>query len=707
MFMRSFAHLASIITCPLVLLAGGVPDQVQTAPPAFTLRLEPHHPWRPPFGLDRVGHSQDVVATAAGRPPEGSYVLLIVADGAEVHREPLTWPKEPPYTVAWSLDGRGDEAWLLVLPPRSGRHNDLVQLKLERARLEADAVATSAPRINPVDLGAILVPNSWLLLGPGQESTVEVAAFDRGGRPDAKLTAWFESAPGQVASGPLSLAPGKVERSRLPLPAVKSSAERDALHVALADGRGAELWSKTIPVMRVKEPPVWPRFGASYTKLRYDAPISVRDPASGRFSSLRYEDGWSPELRDVVVSLPDGGRYVFWRGSSYIPFWATDHNTGACYEWAEVISRLPGAVDCVEPLMDKELRYGRVQIVESTQACVRVRWTYQSTDLNYKVWGDSAAEEYTFYPDGFGVRALRLRAGLESRYELSEFIILTPQATYPFSVLPEVLTEAIGQDGKRTAFRFPFEPQHDPRKSIKTPAVYRLRTHKDEPKAAVYFNPLESQPPKIVFGAFHDQGQLVTPCYWGSHWPLARGNATGSKIDDRVTLSPCHNSVMSWVDASPTPVRSGEFTTIDALGRSRTMTDRQWAWLIGQTDASDARLVQWAQSFANPPTLNLEGSSLASEPYVPERRAIRLRAANRSIAIHLRPQPVCVNPVFELEGAPPGPLKVRIDGAGLDSKRFAWDGRRLWIDATLEKPARLDLEFAGDASKPENRPSSP
>ena len=38
--------------------------------------------------------------------------------------------------------------------------------------------------------------------------------------------------------------------------------------------------------------------------------------------------------------------------------------------------------------MDKELRYSRVEIVESTAARVHVRWSYQSTDFNYKVWGD-------------------------------------------------------------------------------------------------------------------------------------------------------------------------------------------------------------------------------------------------------------------------------------------------------------------------------
>ena len=90
-----------------------------------------------------------------------------------------------------------------------------------------------------------------------------------------------------------------------------------------------------------------------------------------------------------------------------MPFWAGRHGTGLSYEWAETGPLPEGFVDSVEPLMDKELRYGRVCIVESTAARVHVRWTYQSCDFNYKVWGDAAQEDFYFYPDGFGTRVLR------------------------------------------------------------------------------------------------------------------------------------------------------------------------------------------------------------------------------------------------------------------------------------------------------------
>ena len=279
---------------------------------------------------------------------------------------------------------------------------------------------------------------------------------------------------------------------------------------------------------------------------------------------MNYANGWKPELRDVVVWLPNGARFVFWRGSSYIPFWAGLHNTGACYEWAEIISQPQGAVDCVEPLMDKELRYSSVEIVESTSARVHVRWRYQSTDFNYKVWGDSAIEDYYFYPDGLGTRVVTLTADRKNDYELSEFIILTPQGAYPFAVLPDDPVDALYLDGRKRLFRFPNPTNNDTAKRDRengdVPAIYRLRLSKDEKLAAIYFSPNETRLPAIVFGPFFDGGQMVTPCYWGSHWPLARGNSTGNAIDDRIHFTPCHNSVMSWAGRRPTPLATSELT---------------------------------------------------------------------------------------------------------------------------------------------------
>jgi len=697
---RSLARVA-----PWIIVWFGLagPWEVQSGSPAsegLVIRVESGHPWRPPFDLDRVGQPFTAVIESSQPPRHSSYLLTVLLQGKEVGRHPVNFSPQPPCSATVSIAEYGDEVVLSAGKANEVGRIELVRQPIHIPRIELDAVALPDGVTNPVDLGTILVPHGWLLLGPGQSGSLEIAALCRDrDQPDARVRACFRSAPGSATTAPVALAKGRKHGLAFKLPEPSRTLDRDLLQVALVAGRGVLLAEKSIPVMLVRNPPRWPRFAASYTKLRYDAPISVRDPRTGAFSSLKYEDGWDPALQDVVVSFPNGARFVFWRGSSYIPFWAGKHNTGACYEWAEIITRLKNAVDCVEPLMDKELRYGRVEIVESTAARVHVRWTYQSTDLHYQVWGDEAVEDYYFYPDGFGTRVLTLKSDPATDYEISEFIILTPQGTYPFDVLPETLVDMISLDGRKDCLRFPFRSgeSHDPRKSMTPPTIYRLRLNKEESASAIYFNPLDRQFPEVIFDPFSDRGQIVTPCYWGSHWPLARGNATGSAIDERISLTPCHNSVMSWARIKPDPIRAARFVGLDAQGQSRLMSFRRWVWLIGMSDASDGQIGNWANSFAFPPSLEIQGGRLDSDSYVPQRRALRLHVQDQNIRIQLKPRIKCVNPVFELLGAPGGSLTIRRDGAKMSPDSYAWDGRTLWLDATIKEPAELDLVFGRPA----------
>jgi hypothetical protein len=150
---------------------------------------------------------------------------------------------------------------------------------------------------------------------------------------------------------------------------------------------------------------------------------------------------------------------------------------------------------------------------------------------------------------------------------------------------------------------------------------------------------------------------------------------------------------MSWAAARPEPLSTAQHAMVDALGRSRDMTVRRWAWLIGMTDADDDTLMKWAKSYARPPSLKLSGASLDLDGYVPERRALRLRVQGPSVTIKLKPEPVSVNPVFELEGAPKGKLTVTRDGRTLGGDSFAWDGHVLWLEATTSGPTELELGF--------------
>jgi len=626
------AVLAALLGIVLLLPAPGASAaDVGVAGPAARMPVDRGHPWRPPFGLDRVGQPLTAVAGRSAEP------------------EPF----------------------------------------------EADAIARPDRIVNPVDLGAILVPSDWLILAEGQRGEIDVAAICRTGDvPDARVTAWFESTAAEKTAREMALVQDRRFQGKLPLPAFSAGVDRDVLHVSIDRKAGPRLWHKTIAAMIVRRPPRWPEFGATETKLRYDAPISVRAD-DGTFSSLSYAEAWDPRLHDVVVALPDGSRFVFWRGSSYVPFWAGRFNTGLSYEWAETSPPADGFTDCVEPLMDKELRYGRVRIVESTPARIHVRWSYQSCDFKYKVWGDSAVEDYYFYRDGFGTRVLTLQSAPGGDYELSEFIILTPQATYPLSVLPSNLVDIIFVDGEKRELSFPFfaSEQGEKMKSRDIPAIFRVRLHKDDPVAAIYFNPLDIRLPPTVFGPFVDKGETVTPCYWGSHWPLARGKTTGWAIDDRIHFTPCHNSVMSWARSRPRPLRTAQLESLDTLGRSKPMVVESWVWLIGTSSEGDARLLEWARSFASPPAVEVRGARLEAETYVPERRAIRLVVEEPTVTIDVKPAAASVHPVFELVGAPKTLVDVELGGRRLGASEYAWDGRTLWLDATLRQAARLRVVF--------------
>ena len=346
--------------------------------------------------------------------------------------------------------------------------------------------------------------------------------------------------------------------------------------------------------------------------------------------------------------------------------------------------------------MDKELRYGRVEIVESTAARVHVRWSYQSCDFNYKVWGDSAVEDFYFYSDGFGTRVLTLQSTPGANYELSEFIILTPQDAYPLDVLPTNLVEILFLDGKKREITFPYDAttQKTKLQSRDLPAVYRVRLHRDDPTTAIYFHPQDRRLPPVVFGPFTDAGRVVTPCYWGSHWPLARGQSTGRGINDRIHATPAHNSVMTWAMQRPPALRDATVNAIDTLGRSKRMKLQTWVWLIGLTDATDARVLEWANSFDSPPSLeSLVAARLEAESFAPERRAIRLVADSPSISMILRPTGICVNPVIEIRNAPSRLLRANLDKSPLPSENYKWDGKTLWINATLRKPIELQLDF--------------
>ena len=550
--------------------------------------------------------------------------------------------------------------------------------------------------VNPVDLGAILPPADWLVLGPEQQARVTVAAFSaKETISGAEVLAWFASDTAKTTKAAIELPKGVRTELRLTLPSPATAGDHDTLHVALRDAKGRELWRKTIRTMLMRGSPKLPAFGAIETKLRYDYPLlSYSGP--DKVTEIPYDQAWAPERKDVVVSLPNGSRFVFWRGAAYTPFWAGKHNTALNFEFAEAPER-PDGVDCVDAASDKELRRSRVEIIESTAARVHVRWTAQPCDLNYKVWGESVAEDFYFYPDGFGSRTVTITCEPKAQYEVEELLILTPPAAYPLRVLPEKLVDVLFRDGTKRELKFPILDQERDYEKLLTgemPPLYRIRFGAREPLSAVYFNPGWTRLPVQAYQPFYSQGQMVTPFYWGNHLPLARRKPTGINIDDLASMTPSHNAMMTWGHRRPQPLESRTADMPDALGVTRQMKVEKWAWLIGLSDADDARLLEWSRSFSTPPKVEAAGARLGSPSYSTERRATLLSVEKPVVTLMINPSTPCVHPVFELQNAPKTLAVVELNGRPLAATEFAWDGHVLWLNATLRSATTLRLKFA-------------
>ncbi|MGI8965563.1 MAG: hypothetical protein ACR2H1_05670 [Limisphaerales bacterium] len=80
--------------------------------------------------------------------------------------------------------------------------------------------------------------------------------------------------------------------------------------------------------------------------------------------------------------------------------------------------------------------------------------------------------------------------------------------------------------------------------------------------------------------------------------------------------------------------------------------------------------------------------------YVPERRAIRLVADGAAdVKLKLTPNGSCVSPVIELDAAPAELISVSLNGQLLEKKKYAWDGRVLWVIGVFAKPVTIALRF--------------
>lgn len=137
-------------------------------------------------------------------------------------------------------------------------------------------------------------------------------------------------------------------------------------------------------------------FGATYSKLPFYGP---------------WDDLWRVgKYADLEVTFDDKPwRYVFWRGTRYLPSLVTDYGRKGVWSNDQGPEVFLGS--CYEHMSDMLCRYSRIRLIANTPARVIVHWRNASVDIQYQwpsmddlgrgIWTD---EYWCIYPDGTSIR---------------------------------------------------------------------------------------------------------------------------------------------------------------------------------------------------------------------------------------------------------------------------------------------------------------
>ncbi len=442
-----------------------------------------------------------------------------------------------------------------------------------------------------------------------------------------------------------------------------------AAEVAAAHAPAGEV----IPQAVLPPPEAPGPFGAFYTTLAYT-------PA---WDAGRHSDGGS----DVVVRFPQSAmRLVFWAGTSYVPAWVTANNRWYSDEFVESYRRgCPGAGDC-EPMSDRQNRYSRVTILESTPARAVVRWRYALADSRTLQgayadpdtgWSDWAEETWTVYPDGVAVRKQVLFSNApddpEDDHEWQESIVINGPGQRPEdSINSDALTLA-NMNGETKTYSW----------GIKTDNAFTLPKGPDKldlDHANIQWINLKApeRPFQVVapdaawFDSYNGEPSYAMFEWW-NHWPLGTIDSSGRPAVAADRASHSSLSHIHWGDYEKSPGRESKLL------------------LDGLTTRQAPDLLPMARSWLQPPLIT-------GATYDPAQRAFIL-AGPATLDIPASPDHPLVDPAFVIDHWQGNPIvSLRINGQSQATEAVTGivshlngDTLIVYLPVTLMQPAQLTI----------------
>ena len=431
-------------------------------------------------------------------------------------------------------------------------------------------------------------------------------------------------------------------------------------------------------------------------------------PGAGSFgayyATLKFHDAWDALRRvgpdsEVVVRFDQSPiRLVFWQGMNYIPAWVTENGKWYTDEFLETYREMCPGDDC-EPMSDKQSRYSRVRILESTEARAVIHWRYALADAEhyrgalpdpYTGWFDWADEYWTVYPDGVAVRKQVLWSTEPTKdHEWHESIVINAPGERPEdNINLDALTVA-NMKGETATYTWStkpfrvFERPHGPEKVDRpdNPNIQWVNLKST-------WKPFQIAPPKNAkFDIYNSEKTNFTFECW-NHWPVGQIKSSGRPCVAADRVSHTSLSHISWE-----PYETSEYTMSKLL-------------LSGLTDKPVADLLPLAKSWLSPPNVQLIGEGFRSEGYDPTQRAFVIARTSADIRAGLEltlqagEDTPTVNPALVIRKWNQGKPQIWINGKlvahdnglrlGLVEKLDASD-LILWYQATSTKPLRIKL----------------
>jgi hypothetical protein len=334
------------------------------------------------------------------------------------------------------------------------------------------------------------------------------------------------------------------------------------------------------------------------------------------YTQLKYYEEWDNLWRvsdypDIVVRFDKAPyRFIFWRGTSYIPHWVTENGIWYDNEFTETWGH--GAVGCAEPMSDKQCRHSHVRIIESNNARTVVHWRYALVDNSYNFsrvdgrtgWGDWTDEIYTIWPDGVAVREITLHSTAPADpHEWHEGIMVLGPGQRPESILETEAITLANIDGKTHNYSWA-ESAPKSMKEPQNPCIHLVNT-KSKYKPFVIVSPA-SKPRVSAYRGEIRRDVSIFP--WWNHWPTSQNPSDGR-----------------WAMAADRAAHSS-LTHIKWNAYSQTKNTMTKIMLNGMTDKKAGELALLARSWADPARLEVAGRGFVSEGYDPTERAYIIRA---------------------------------------------------------------------------------